>query len=65
MFLKIRHAALEKAFTEIRHKRIDLDEKLSNGWISKEEYQKDLTKLIIEGNDIRTKKSEIEEKLDN
>lgn len=63
MFLRIRQAALDKAFTEIRSKRFDLDESRSHGWISEEEYQKGLLQLIIEGNEIKSQQKEISEQL--
>ncbi len=61
--LRIRHAALDKAFTQIRDRRFDLDESRSNGWISEEEYQQKLVRLIIEGNQIRIEQKEIEQLL--
>ncbi|TFG11619.1 hypothetical protein EU537_11935 [Candidatus Thorarchaeota archaeon] len=61
--LKIRQEALGKAFNEIGKRRFELDEKLDNGWISKEDYQKDLLKLILESREIRDKQQEINEKL--
>ncbi len=63
MLLKIRHAALNKAFTQIREKRFNLDESRTNGWISEEEYQKELVNLILEGNKIRMEQKQIEEYL--
>ena len=63
MFLKIRQAALDKAFTDIRTKRFDLDESRSQGWISEDKYQQNLVKLIVEGNDIKNQQKEIAEKL--
>ncbi|MDF1540485.1 MAG: hypothetical protein P1Q69_16435 [Candidatus Thorarchaeota archaeon] len=62
-FLKIRQAALEKAFAEIRTKRFDLNESRSQGWISENEYQQNLINLIVEGNDIKNQQNEIAEKL--
>jgi hypothetical protein len=61
--LKIRHEALGKAFNEIGKTRFELDEKLDNGWISEEDYQKNLLKLILESREIRDKQQEISEKL--
>ncbi len=65
MFMRIRKAALDKAFIEIRSKRFELDESRSQGWISEEEYQQNLIKLIVEGNEIRNQQSEIAEMLDS
>jgi hypothetical protein len=64
MFLRIRQAALDKAFSEIRNKRFNLDESRSQGWITEEEYQQNLIKLIVEGNDIKTQQKAIEQKLE-
>ncbi|MFW9848538.1 MAG: hypothetical protein ACFFF4_05325 [Candidatus Thorarchaeota archaeon] len=64
MFLKIRQAALDKAFTEVRNKRFHLDESRSKGRISEEEYQQNLLKLILEGNEIKNQQKIIEEQLD-
>ena len=61
--LRIRYAALDKAFTQIRDKRFNLDESRSNGWISEEDYQSQLVSLIIEGNEIRIEQKEIEQLL--
>ena len=63
MFLKIRYAALGKAFTEIRNKRFSLDEELNKGRISQEAYQKNLLSLIVESNEIRDERKEIGEVL--
>jgi hypothetical protein len=63
MFLRIRQAALDKAFAEVRNKRFNLDESRSHGWITEEEYQQSLIKLILEGNEIKTQQKAIEEKL--
>jgi len=63
MFLKIRQAALDKAFTDIRSKRFELDESRSHGWISEDEYQKNLITLIVEGNEIKNQQNLIAEQL--
>ena len=63
MFLRIRQAALDKAFSEIRNKRFNLDESRSQGWITEEEYQQSLIRLIVESNDIKIQQKAIEEKL--
>ena len=63
MFLKIRIAALDKAFSEVQSKRFHLDESRSHDWITKENYQQSLIKLILEGNDIKNQQSQIEEQL--
>jgi len=63
MLLKIRQAALDKAFTEVRNKRFYLDESRSKGRISEEEYQQNLLKLILEGNEIKNQQKIIEEQL--
>ena len=47
MFLRIRQAALDKAFAEIRNKRFNLDESRSQGWISEEEYQQGLKEATV------------------
>ena len=63
MFLKIRQAALDKAFTDIRSRRLELDESRRHGWISEDEYQKNLIALIVDGNDIKNQQNEIAEQL--
>lgn len=63
MLLRIRQAALDKAFSQMRDKRFNLDEARSNGWITEDEYQQSLLNLIIEGNEIRNQQREIEEQL--
>ena len=63
MFLKIRQAALDKAFSEVRTKRFHLDESRSNNWITEENYQQSLIKLILEGNDIKNQQRQIEAQL--
>ncbi|MFW9955438.1 MAG: hypothetical protein ACFFD3_12865 [Candidatus Thorarchaeota archaeon] len=63
MLLKLRYAALDKAFSEIRNKRFRLDESKTHGWISEEEYQQGLVQLILEGNEIKNQQRIIEEQL--
>lgn len=63
MLLRIRQAALDKAFSQMRDKRFNLDEARGNGWITEDEYQQSLLNLIIEGNEIRNQQREIEEQL--
>ncbi len=63
MLLRIRQAALDKAFSQMRDKRFNLDEAHSNGWITEDEYQQSLLNLIIEGNEIRNQQRVIEEQL--
>ena len=63
VLLKIRLAALGKAFNDIRRKRLDLDFSKDRGYISEEEYQSSLLKLIIESNDLRNKQEEIHARL--
>lgn len=63
VFLKIRHAALEKAATAIKQERFALDKRLDKGQISKSEYQKDLMNLIVKGNKLRNERQEIEESM--
>lgn len=60
MLLRIRHAALDRAFTQMRDRRFNLDESRNNGWISEDEYQSQLVQLILEGNQIRVEQKEIE-----
>ena len=62
-FLKIRHAALEKATKAIKQERFELDRKLDKGCISKQEYQKNLMDLIIKGNKLKNERQEIESQL--
>jgi hypothetical protein len=62
-FLKIRLAALGKAFNDIRRKRLDLDFNKDKGHISEAEYQSSLLKLIIESNDIRNQQEELHDRL--
>lgn len=63
MLLRIRQAALDKAFSQMRDKRFNLDEARSNGRITEDEYQQSLLNLIIEGNEIRNQQREVEEQL--
>ncbi len=63
MFLRIRHAALDKAFSQVRDRRFELDESRTRGRISEDEYQKQLVQLILQGNEIRTEQKEIETQL--
>jgi hypothetical protein len=62
-FLKIRHAALEKATKAIKEERFDLDRKLDKGHISKSQYKKDLMDLIIKGSKLKNEREEIEAKM--
>ncbi|MHA1636589.1 MAG: hypothetical protein ACTSUB_01105 [Candidatus Thorarchaeota archaeon] len=63
MLLKLRSAALERAFSEIRNKRIKLDEKVSKGWISNSDYQQSIVNLILESKGIQDEKKEIDKVL--
>jgi hypothetical protein len=58
--MRIRHAALGKAFTDIRRKRFELDEKKDRGHISEALYQKLLLNLIVESNGIRSEREDLE-----
>ena len=58
--LKIRHAALGKAFDDIRRKRFELDEKKDRGHISESLYQKLLLSLIVESNGIRSERDDLQ-----
>lgn len=58
--MKIRHAALGKAFDDIRRKRFELDEKKDRGHISEALYQKLLLNLIVESNGIRSEREDLE-----
>ena len=58
--MRIRHAALEKAFIDIRRKRFELDEKRARGHISETLYQKLLLNLIVESNGIRSEREDLE-----
>lgn len=58
--MKIRHAALGKAFDDIRRKRFELDEKKDRGHISETLYQKMLLNLIVESNGIRSEREDLE-----
>ncbi|MFW9933751.1 MAG: hypothetical protein ACFFDR_14015 [Candidatus Thorarchaeota archaeon] len=60
MLLRIRQAALDKAFMQIRDRRFELDENRTRGRISEDEYQRRLVQLILEGNEIRVEQKEIE-----
>ena len=63
VFVKIRLAALGKAFNEIRRKRLDLDFSKDKGHISEVEYQSSLLQLIIESNDLRNQQEELHNRL--
>ena len=65
MLLKIRNAALNKAFGEIRNRRFKLDDELNRGHISDDEYQKSILGLIMESNDIRNQQKVIGEVLNS
>lgn len=65
MLLKIRNAALTKAFGEIRNRRFKLDDELNRGHISDDEYQKGILGLIMESNDIRNQQKVIGEVLNS
>ena len=58
--MKIRHAALGKAFDDIRRKRFELDEKKDRGHISETRYQKLLLDLVVESNDLRSEREDLE-----
>ena len=58
--MKIRHAALGKAFDDIRRKRFELDEKKDRGHISETLYQKLLLNLVVESNGIRSEREDLE-----
>ena len=58
--MKIRHAALGKAFDDIRRKRFELDEKKDRGHISESLYQKLLLSLIVESNSIRSERDDLQ-----
>ncbi|MGY5861488.1 MAG: hypothetical protein RTU09_03875 [Candidatus Thorarchaeota archaeon] len=58
--MKIRHAALGKAFDDIRRKRFELDEKKDRGHISESLYQKLLLNLILESNNIRSERDDLQ-----
>ncbi len=57
--MKIRHAALGKAFDDIRRKRFELDEKKDRGHISESLYQRLLLNLIAESNTIRSEREDL------
>lgn len=63
IFLKIRLAALEKAFDEVGHRRMALEESLNRGKISKNNYQESIIKLIAEGTRIKSEQDEVSNKL--
>ena len=65
MLLKLRSAALGKAFSEIRNKRIKLDEGVSKGWISNTDYQQSIVNLVLESNGILDEKKEIDKVLNH
>ncbi|TFG05528.1 hypothetical protein EU538_11295 [Candidatus Thorarchaeota archaeon] len=52
--LKIRYAALGKAFEDIRKQRTNLLSELRNGVLDVNEYRKEIQKLVERGNEIRT-----------
>ena len=58
--MRIRHAALGKAFDDIRRKRFELDEKKDRGHISESLYQKLLHSLIVESNSIRSERDDLQ-----
>ena len=58
--MKIRHAALGKAFDDIRRKRFELDEKKDRGHISESLYQKLLLSLVVESNSIRSERDDLQ-----
>jgi len=57
--MRIRHAALGKAFNDIRRKRFELDEKKDRGHISESVYQRLLLNLIVESNTIRSEREDL------
>ncbi|MHA1576917.1 MAG: hypothetical protein ACTSU3_06115 [Candidatus Thorarchaeota archaeon] len=65
MLLRIRNAALDKAFGEIRNHRFKLDDELNRGHITNDEYQKGILGLIMESNDIRNQQKVIGEALNS
>ena len=58
--MKIRQAALGKAFDDIRRKRFELDEKKDRGHISESLYQKLLLSLIVESDNIRSERDDLQ-----
>ena len=58
--MRIRHAALGKAFNDIRRKRFELDEKKDRGHISEPLYQRLLLNLIVKSNNIRSEREDLE-----
>ncbi len=57
--MRIRHAALGKAFNDIRRKRFELDETKDRGQISEPLYQRLLLKLIVKSNNIRSEREDL------
>ncbi len=58
--LKIRYAALGKAFEDIRKQRTDLLSELKNGVLDVADYRKKIQKLVNRGNEIRNNIEQIE-----
>jgi hypothetical protein len=63
IFLRIRQSALEKAFNQIRHKRLELDEKKAKGWITESDYKNNILNLMKEGTNIICEQKQITEKM--
>lgn len=61
--LKIRYAALGRAFEDIRKQRANLLSELRNGILDVADYRKEIQKLVDRGNEIRTNIERIEAKL--
>lgn len=65
MLLKLRSAALDKAFSEIRNKRFKLDEEVTKGWINNTDYQQSILNLILESKEIQNERKEIDKVLNH
>jgi hypothetical protein len=63
IFLRIRQSALEKAFNQIRFKRLELDEKKAKGWIMESDYNNNIFSLMKEGSNIIAEQKLLAEKL--
>jgi hypothetical protein len=63
IFLRIRQSALEKAFNQIRYKRLELDEKKAKGWITESDYKNNILNLMKEGTNIICEQKQITEKM--
>ncbi|MHA1962323.1 MAG: hypothetical protein ACW99U_19130 [Candidatus Thorarchaeota archaeon] len=63
IFLKIRLAALEKAFDQIRTNRMEIEAEMNRGKLSEDDYSKSVSKLIVQGTQLKAEQRQIESTL--